>query len=96
MSDETASEGKRSDKLLEWDQSGFSAELLSSIPSDRSEDVTRAIIAYQLEIRQVERYSGILPHPSIMERIEIVLPGSADRILHWQKNAKLPKSFRND
>ncbi|MCY3574344.1 MAG: DUF2335 domain-containing protein [Chloroflexi bacterium] len=32
-------------------------------------------------IQQVERYSRLIPHPSIVERYEQTLPGSADCIL---------------
>jgi uncharacterized membrane protein len=41
-------------------------------------------------IERVERrleYSGPLPHPEILGGYEKVLPGSADRILKWQKNS---------
>ncbi len=78
-------EPEREERLPEasrlLDSSGISKELLQNIPPEKSEDFARAIIAFQLEIRQVERYSGILPHPSIVERYEATLPGSAERIL---------------
>ena len=41
----------------------------------------RSIVAFRLEIEQVEQYSRLIPHPSIVERYERTLPGSADRIL---------------
>ncbi len=81
MGDETEREKRPPETARLLDSSGISEELLRNIPPEKSEDLARAIIAFQLEIRQVERYSGILPHPSIVERYEAALPGSADRIL---------------
>ncbi len=105
VGDETEGEERPPETARLLDSSGISEELLRNIPPEKSEDLARAIIAFQLEIRQVERYSGILPHPSIVERYEAALPGSADRILtlaeelqaadilQEQQNAKASHSF---
>ena len=55
--------------------------MLNNIPQESRAEFLRALVQYRLEIEQVEQYSGPIPHPSIVERYEHTLPGSADRIL---------------
>ncbi len=57
------------------------AELIENMPQETRAELLRAIVAFQFEIEQVEHYTGMVPHPSLIERYEATLPGSADRIL---------------
>jgi uncharacterized membrane protein len=59
----------------------ISPELIQDIPQEKQAEFLRAIVAFRLQVEQVEQYSGPIPHPSIVERYERTLPGSADRIL---------------
>ncbi len=59
----------------------ISPELIQDIPQEKRAEFLRAIVAFRLQVEQVEQYSGPIPHPSIVERYERTLPGSADRIL---------------
>jgi len=63
------------------DNTPITPELIQDIPQDKRAELLRAMVAFRLEIEQVEQYSGPVPHPSIVERYERTLPGSADRIL---------------
>jgi len=60
--------------------------ILGSVPNDKKESALRAIAI----IRQ-ESYSGPIPHPTLFEGYERILPGSADRIL---KMAEQQQSHR--
>lgn len=44
-----------------------------------------------VSIRRAELYAGPLPHPSMLEKFEQILPGSADRIL---KQAEIQTKHR--
>ncbi len=56
-------------------ESLISADLIQHIPEEKRGEFIREIIL------QVEHYSGIIPHPSIVGRWERIMPGSAERIL---------------
>lgn len=62
-------------------EDAISAELIGNVPPETRTELLRAIVAFQFEIEQIEQYSGAVPHPSLIERYEATLPGSADRIL---------------
>lgn len=61
--------------------SPFSSELIQNVPQEKRAEFIRALAEFRVEIEQVEQYAGPIPHPSIVERYELTLPGSADRIL---------------
>lgn len=63
------------------DENSIPAELIENVPQETRAELLRAIVAFQFEIEQIEHYSGSVPHPSLIERYEATLPGSADRIL---------------
>ncbi|MDE2818588.1 MAG: DUF2335 domain-containing protein [Chloroflexota bacterium] len=49
--------------------------MIKYIPEEKRGEFIREIVL------QVEHYSGIIPHPSIVGRWERIMPGSAERIL---------------
>lgn len=53
----------------------ISADLIQYIPEEKRGEFIREYVL------QVEHYSGIIPHPSIVGRWERIMPGSAERIL---------------
>lgn len=59
----------------DYSESLISADLIQYIPEEKRGEFIREIVL------QVERYSGIIPHPSIVGRWERIMPGSAERIL---------------
>lgn len=81
MSDERNLEELPLDTAELLNKSPITAELLQDLPQEKRAELLRALVAFRLEIEQVEQYSGPIPHPSIVERYEQTLPGSADRIL---------------
>ena len=81
MSDESNFEDQPLDISELLGSTPISPELIQDIPQEKRAEFLRAIVAFRLQIEQVEQYSGPIPHPSIVERYEQTLPGSADRIL---------------
>ncbi len=59
----------------DFSESLISADLIQYIPEEKRGEFIREIVL------QVERYSDIIPHPSIVGRWERIMPGSAERIL---------------
>lgn len=81
MSDEINIEDQPLDLSELLGNTGIPPELIQDIPQEKRAEFLRAIVAYRLQIEQVEQYSGPIPHPSVVERYERILPGSADRFL---------------
>lgn len=96
MSDESNIEDQPLDILELLANTPISPELIQDIPQEKRAEFLRAIVAFRLHIEQVEQYSGPIPHPSIVERYERTLPGSADRILPWRKNSRPPTLNMSD
>ena len=61
--------------------SSVAEDFIKNLPQEEQDKFVRAILAIRLEIEQVEQYAGPIPHPSIVERYEQTLRGSANRIL---------------
>jgi len=53
------------------------SDLISDLPETKRNQLTSVFMQYE--------YSGTLPHPSIVQGYETVLPGSADRILRMSE-----------
>lgn len=64
----------------DFSESLISADLIQYIPEEKRGEFIREIVL------QVERYSGNIPHPSIVGRWERIMPGSADHILSLSEN----------
>ena len=89
MSDESSTEDQPLDisKLLA--NTPISPEIIQDIPQEKRAEFLRAIVALRLQVEQVEQYSGPIPHPSLVERYERILPGSADRILSMAEQQQI-------
>lgn len=101
MSDDSAAEDPSLDISDLFSSSPVSAELISNIPQEKRAEFLREIVAFRLEIEQIEQYSGPIPHPSIVERYEGALAGSAHRILSMAEerqaaNIVLEKQHQQD
>lgn len=81
MSDESNIEEQPLDIANLLNNFPISSGLIQDLPQEKRAELLQALAAFRLEIEQVEQYSGPIPHPSIVERYEQTLPGSADRIL---------------
>ncbi len=64
----------------------ISSDLIQNLPQEKRIELIQAIAAFRLEVEQVEQYAGPIPHPSIVERYERTLSGSANRILAMAEN----------
>ena len=79
----------------------ISSDLIQNLPQEKRAEIIQALAAFRLEIEQVEQYAGPIPHPSIVERYERTLSGSADRILAMAEerqaaNIALEKQHQQD
>ncbi len=81
MSDETSTEDQPLDISDLLSGSPISSDLIQNLPQEKQAELIQALAAFRLQIEQVEQYAGPIPHPSIVERYERTLSGSADRIL---------------
>ena len=81
MSDASGIEQQPPELLRLLDSGNIPSELIENIPPEKRADFVHAVMGFRFEIEQVEHYSGMVPHPSVVERYEATLPGSADRIL---------------
>lgn len=89
MSDEISIEDQSLDISELLANTPISPELIQDIPQEKRAEFLRAIVAFRLQVEQVEQYSGPIPHPSIVERYERTLPGSADRILSMAEEQQI-------
>ena len=89
MSDEISIEDQPLDISELLANTPISPELIQDIPQEKRAEFLRAIVAFRLQVEQVEQYSGPIPHPSIVERYERTLPGSADRILSMAEEQQI-------
>ena len=89
MSDESSIEDQPLDIAELLANTPISPELIQDIPQEKQAEFLRAVVALRLQVEQVEQYSGPIPHPSIVERYERTLPGSADRILSMAEEQQI-------
>ena len=81
MSDDKITEDQNLDSADLLSGGPISPDLIQNLPQEKRAEFIRALAEFRLEIEQVEQYRGPIPHPSIVERYERTLSGSANRIL---------------